>query len=279
VAVVLRRRLLTALTYAALLALTAVVVLPLMWMLDSSLRTLDQMITTPFRWWTWPLHWVNYPDALRAIPFLRQLANTAFLSVTTAVGTTASAALAAYAFARLSWPGRNVAFWILLATIFLPGAVTLVPQYIIFHDLGLLGTYWPLILPACFAPAFSVFLLRQFFMTVPATLSEAAKIDGASEWQIFARVILPASQPALGAVAVLSFVGAWTDYLAPLIYLNNLPQDWTLSVGLDAYLGLHSANWNLLMAASVVFIIPLILVFFFSQSYFLRGIQLSADVG
>lgn len=263
-------------SFLILCLIALVVVLPFAWMVASSLRTNAALLSVPFHWWVWPPRLVNYVRAVTEIPFLRELGNTALLSVASVVGTTLSASMAAYALARLTWPGRQVVFWILLATMFLPGVVTIVPVYLIFRDVGLLGTYFPLIIPAWLAPPFSVFLLRQFFLTVSGSLSEAARLDGANEWQIFSRVIVPVSRPALATVAVLSFVATWTDYLSPLIYLSS-PSQWTLSVGLDAFVGTHSAAWNLLMAASVLFTVPLIVVFFVGQRYFTQGIQLSSS--
>jgi multiple sugar transport system permease protein len=272
----LRPQLGPAVPFVILLGLSVVVVIPFAWMIASSVRTNAALLSVPFRWWVWPLHLDNYLSAVTEIPFVRELGNTVFLSVACAVGTTLSSSMAAYAFARMSWPGRNVMFWVLLGTMFLPGVVTIVPVYLIFRDVGLLGTYFPLIIPSWLAPPFSVFLLRQFFLTVSGSMSEAARLDGANEWQIFSRVILPVSRPALATVAVLAFVATWTDYLAPLIYLTY-PNQWTLSVGLDAFVGEHSAAWNLLMAASVMFTLPLIIVFFIGQKYFTQGIQLSSS--
>jgi multiple sugar transport system permease protein len=263
-------------TYLILCALGLLVALPFVWMVASSVRSNAELLSVPLHWWVWPLQVRNYLRAVTEIPFARELGNTAMLSVACALGTTVTASMAGYAFARLHWPGRSILFWVLLATMFLPGVVTVVPVYLIFRDVGLLGTYLPLILPAWLAPPFSVFLLRQFLLTVSTSLSEAARLDGATEWQIFSRVILPVSRPALATVAVLTFVATWTDYLTPLIYLTS-PNQWTLSIGLDAFVGTHSAAWNLLMAASVLFTVPLIVAFFLGQRYFVQGIQLSSS--
>ena len=264
------------LAYVLLITVTILIAGPLVWMLSSSLRHLDQMMTIPIRWFTWPLVWGNYPRALTEIPFFRELANTLFLSIATSVGATISASMAAYALSRLQWPGRQGVFLLLIGTMFLPGAVTLIPTYLIFRDLGWVGTYLPLIVPSFLAPAFATFLLRQFFLTIPTSLNDAGRVDGASEWTIFSRILMPVTVPAIGTVAVLTFVATWTDYLNPLIYISS-PQQYTLSLGLSAFLGQHSANWNLLMAAGVVFTLPLIVLFFFGQRFFLRGLVLSGD--
>lgn len=274
-----RRRLWIGFAYGALSLVAAAMMLPFLWMLSSSLKTIPEMMAIPIRWWVWPPEFSNYLQAVATIPFGRQLANTLFLSAASATGTLLSSSFAAYGFAKIDWPGRRFFFAALLSTLFLPGFVTFIPTYLIFRNLGWLDTYLPLIVPTFLGSPFYIFLFRQFFLTIPETVSEAARIDGASEWRIFWQIILPLSQPALAAVAILSFVGAWTDYLGPLIYLN-LPPEWTLSLGLSEFLTTHSAEWNLLMAAAVIFTLPMVILFFFGGRYFFRGIALSSgDVG
>jgi ABC-type glycerol-3-phosphate transport system permease component len=261
-----------------LAGLSVLVLLPFAWMLVSSLKTNQQLFTVPVQWFVWPLHLSNYSNALSLIPFWSQLANTVLLSVLTVLGTVVSGSFVAYGLAKVDWPGRRLMFGLLLATMLLPGVITLVPTYVIFRDLGWVNTYLPLIVPTFLGSPYYVFLFRQFFLRIPEAISEAARIDGASELWIYARVVLPVSWPVISAVAVLAFVQAWTDYLGPLIYLNQ-PSQWTLSLGLTAFLTKYSAQWNFMMAAAVVFTLPLIIVFFAASKYFLKGIAFDTDVG
>jgi multiple sugar transport system permease protein len=266
------------LSYLVLAALSFLILLPFVWMLISSLKTNQQLFTIPIKWWVWPLHFDNYSRALSLIPFWSQLGNTVFLSVSTVIGTVLSCSFVAYGLARVDWPGRRPLFGLLLVTMLLPGIVTLVPTYIIFRDLGWVNTYLPLIVPTFLGTPFYIFLFRQFFLRVPESISEAARIDGASELRIYDTIILPVSRPVIAAVSVLAFVQAWTDYLGPLIYLNK-PSQWTLSLGLTAFLSKYAAQWNYMMAAAVVFTLPLIIVFFFGNKHFLKGISFNTDVG
>ena len=266
------------LSYVVLGTLSLLILLPFAWMLISSLKTNQQLFTIPIKWWVWPLHFDNYSRALSLIPFWSQLGNTVFLSVSTVIGTVLSCSFVAYGLARVDWPGRRPLFGLLLVTMLLPGIVTLVPTYIIFRDLGWVNTYLPLIVPTFLGTPFYIFLFRQFFLRVPESISEAARIDGASELRIYATIILPVSRPVIAAVSVLAFVQAWTDYLGPLIYLNK-PSQWTLSLGLTAFLSKYAAQWNYMMAAAVVFTLPLIIVFFLGNKHFLKGISFNTDVG
>ena len=265
-------------TYIVLGALSFLILLPFAWMLLSSVKTNQQLFTIPIKWWVWPLHFDNYTHALSLIPFWSQLGNTIFLSVTTVIGTVLSCSFVAYGLARVDWPGRRPLFGLLIVTMLLPGIVTLVPTYVIFRDLGWVNTYLPLIVPTFLGTPFYIFLFRQFFLRVPESISEAARVDGASELRIYATIILPVSRPVIAAVTVLAFVQAWTDYLGPLIYLNK-PSQWTLSLGLTAFLSKYSAQWNYMMAAAVVFTLPLIIVFFVGNKHFLKGISFNTDVG
>ncbi len=273
-----RRTLPKAVTYVVLSALSFLVLLPFAWMLISSLKTNQQLFTIPIKWFVWPLHFDNYSQALSLIPFWSQLGNTVFLSVSTVVGTVLSCSFVAYGLARVDWAGRRPLFGLLLVTMLLPGIVTLVPTYVIFRDLGWVNTYLPLIVPTFLGTPFYIFLFRQFFLRIPESISEAARVDGASELRIYATIILPVSRPVIAAVAVLAFVQAWTDYLGPLIYLNK-PSQWTLSLGLTAFLSKYSLQWNYMMAAAVVFTLPLIIVFFAFNKQFLKGISFNTDVG
>ena len=264
--------------YVALTAISATMLLPFFWLVSSSFKSMSELFSIPIRWWIWPLHGSNYSSALHAIPFWTELRNTVFLSFSIVIGAILSSSFAAYGLAKIVWPGRRILFGILIATMILPGIVTFIPTYLIFRDLGWLGTYLPLIVPSFLGTPFYIFVFRQFFLTIPDSVSEAARMDGASELRIFVQIIMPLSKPAVTAVSILTFVGAWTDYLGPLIYLNN-PSQWTLSLGLSAFLNTHTAAWNLLMAAAVVFTLPMIVIFFAGQRYFMQGISFSTDVG
>lgn len=264
--------------YVVLGGLSALMLLPFAWMLLSSVKTNAQLFTTPISWWVWPLHLGNYSQALELIPFWSQLRNTVLLSVLTVTGTVLSSSFVAYGLSKVPWGGRRPLLGVLIVTMLLPGIVTLVPTYVIFRDLGWVNTYLPLIVPTFLGTPYYIFLFRQFFLRIPESMSEAARIDGASELRIYASVIMPVSRPVVVAVGVLSFVQAWTDYLGPLIYLNNENQ-WTLSLGLTEFLTKYSIEWNYMMAASVVFTLPLVVVFFVGNKYILSGISFATDVG
>jgi multiple sugar transport system permease protein len=239
-------------------------------------------MTTPPKWVPSKFLWHNFPDALSYgskelgyIPFLVYARNTLLITLLVVTGTVVSNALVAYSFARVKWPGRDFFFGVTLATMMVPFPVTMVPTFSLFRWLGWVGTFRPLWVPAFFASAFSIFLLRQFYKTIPMELSEAAKIDGANEWKIFLDIIVPLSRPALVVVALFAFMGTWNDFLGPLIYLVD-QNTFTLSLGLQAYQTQHGGTlWNLLMAASVVVILPVIVVFFLAQKVFIQGIATS----
>jgi multiple sugar transport system permease protein len=184
----------------------------------------------------------------------------------------------AYSFAFIPWPGRNVLFIILLSTLMLPYQVTMIPLYLVFRSLGWIGTFYPMWVPAFFGNAFSIFLLRQFFMTIPRELHDAARIDGASEFTIFARIILPLSKPVLAAIALFQFMYSWNDFLGPLIYLRD-EEKFTLSLGLQQFTSIHGLEWALLMAASVMVALPVILLFLLTQRFFIEGISMTGVKG
>ena len=253
--------------------------LPLLWLVRSSVMTLDQIFRFPPEWIPAPFAWQNYPEALTTVPFLLYLKNTVFILVPTVLGTVITATLAAYGFSRLRWPGRDLIFNILLTTLMLPYAITLIPTFLLWAHLGLVNTTWPLVLPRwCGGGIFYIFLLRQFFRTIPRELDEAAILDGANPLQVLWHVIVPLSRPALITVAIFSALGAWNDFLGPLMYLNESSK-YTLALGLAEFTGLYSSQWHLLMAASTVVIIPVVLLFFFAQRYFIEGIALTGTKG
>jgi multiple sugar transport system permease protein len=269
-----------------LLAFSAVFLLPLLWMATTSLKPIEEVMQHPPTLIPQNPQWGNYAEAfsynseqLGYLPFLVYGRNTLLVCVLVVFGTVVSNAIVAYGFARLRWPGREVFFAMTLATMMVPFPVLMVPVFALFRELDWIGTFRPLWVPAMFASAFNIFLLRQFFRTIPFELSDAAKLDGASEWSIFTRVVLPLSKPALAAVGLFSFLAAWNDFLGPLIYLMN--QDtFTLSLGLQFYQSqAGGTKWHLLMAATTMVVAPVILVFFLAQRYFIKGITLTGLKG
>lgn len=229
------------------------------------------------------LKWENYTEALDFLPAetlkgLVYVWNTVYVTMLSIIGTLLSSSLVAYSFARLRWPGRDTLFLVLLATMMLPGAVTMIPVFLIFRALGWVDTLRPLWIPSFFGGAFSVFLLRQFFMTIPMELEDAAKIDGCSYFGIYRRIMLPLIKPALAALTIMTFMGSWNNFMGPLIYINS-PEKMTLAYGLQLFQGAHAAEYGLLMAASTLVMLPVLLVFFFTQRYFIQGITLTGIKG
>jgi ABC-type glycerol-3-phosphate transport system permease component len=224
------------------------------------------------------IHWENYPDALTAVPFGRYTLNTCIITFSTLFGILISCSLVAYGFSRFRAPGLNALFLVLLSTIMLPPQVTLIPLYVFFQRLGWVDTFLPLVVPAFFANAWDVFLLRQFFMSVPLEMDDAARIDGASSLQIFWHVMLPQARPALVATSVFHFLWAWNDFYQPLIYLHSQNR-WTIAIGLSLFNALYSFNTHLIMAASVVMVLPSVILFFFSQRIFTQGVVISGIKG
>jgi len=265
--------------YLLCTGVSALMLFPLLWLVRSSVMDLGQIFTFPPEWIPRPWRFQNYPEALTTIPFLRYLRNTLTILIPSVVGTVITAALAAYGFSRLRWPGRDLLFNILLTTLMLPYAVTLIPTFLLWARLDLINSFWPLIIPHWFGGGiFSIFLLRQFFRTIPKELDEAALIDGANPLQILWNIIVPLSRPALIAVAIFAALASWNDFLGPLIYLND-SRNFTLALGLAEFTGLYSSQWHLLMAASTVVIVPVVVLFFFAQRYFIEGIALTGSKG
>jgi len=256
----------------------AVFALPLVWMVLTSLKPAAEIAADPHR--ALPREWrpANYVEAVTTMPYFVYLRNSLVLCAGSVLGTLWSCSLAAYAFARLRWPGRNTVFGVLIATMLLPWHVTMIPRFLLISELGLYNSLAALIVPTFLGDAFSIFLLRQFFLTIPEELSEAARLDGCSEWGIFWRIILPLSRPALATVALFQFVAAWNDFNGPLLYLND-PARFTLAYGLEQFVSSYSSQTNLLMAAAVLFTLPIVILFFFAQRTFIRGIATSGLKG
>ncbi|MCC6446203.1 MAG: carbohydrate ABC transporter permease [Armatimonadetes bacterium] len=252
--------------------------LPFYWLVSTSLKTDTQVFAQPPVWIPHPLVWENYPKALNYIPFLNYLKNTLFICIVSVAGTLLSCSLVAYSLSRIRWPGRDIVFIVLIATLMLPGQVTMIPVFSIFKWLGWIDTFLPLTVPAFMGNAFFIFLLRQFFMTIPLELSDAGRIDGCSELGLYWRLLLPLAKPALATVALFTFMGAWNDFMGPLIYLNDETK-YTLSQGLQQFVSQHGAEWSMLMAASTVMVVPIIVLFFFTQRTFIQGITLTGIKG
>ena len=268
----------TVLATALVWGVAILFLVPFLWMISSSLKPNYQIFEVPPRWIPNPPQWDNYREALTTLPFDRYMVNTAIITALTIVGHVVSCTLIAYAFARLRAPGRDVLFLVVLATMMLPYPVTMVPLYVLFKQLGWINTFLPLTVPAFFGSAFYIFLLRQFFLTIPPDFEDAAIIDGANTLQILWRVILPLSMPAVATVAIFTFQAAWNDFLAPLIYLQK-PELYTVTLGLQFFRSTYTTNWAYLMAASLVTSLPVIVVFFLAQRYFIEGITLSGVKG
>jgi multiple sugar transport system permease protein len=264
--------------YLLALVVAALFLLPLLWMISSSLKPDYQVLESPPRWLPDPIRWANYPEALTYVPFGRYTLNTLFIAVMVIIGHTLSCSVVAYAFARLQAPGKNALFVILLATMMLPYPVTMIPVYIGFNSLGWVNSFLPLIVPAFFGSPFYIFLLRQFFLTLPPELEDAARIDGANTLQTLWHIILPLSRPALATVAVFSFQAAWNDFLPPLIYLHDQSK-YTVSLGLNFFRSSYDVRWAYLMAASLVTMLPVIIVFFLAQRQFFKGISVTGTKG
>jgi multiple sugar transport system permease protein len=269
-------------THVVLVVLAVIFVMPFLWMLSTAVKPLQDTLASPPEWIPKKVLWSNYPDTiaygskeLGYMPFLVYARNTLIVTILSVSGAVLSNALVAYSFARLKWPGRDLFFGVTLATMMVPFPVTMIPTFALFKWLGWIGTFRPLWVPTFFASAFSIFLLRQFFRTIPTELSEAAKIDGATEFRIFLDVIVPLSRPALVVVALFAFMSSWNDFLGPLIYLVD-QHTFTLSLGLQQYQTQHGGTpWNLLMAASLMVILPVVVVFLVAQKAFIQGIATS----
>jgi len=229
------------------------------------------------------LRWENYTDALDFLPKgthkgLLYVWNTLFISLMSVFGTVLSSSMVAYSFSRLRWPGRDIVFGVLLATMMIPGAVTMMPVFLIFRALGWVDTLRPLWITSFFGGAFSVFLLRQFFLTIPGELEEAAKIDGAGYWTIYWRIMLPLIKPALAAVTIMTFMASWNNFMGPLIYISS-PEKMPLAYALQLFQGEHGAEYGMVMAAACLVMFPVLAIFFFLQRHFIEGITLTGIKG
>ncbi|MGQ9560116.1 MAG: carbohydrate ABC transporter permease [Candidatus Oleimicrobiaceae bacterium] len=268
-----------AIVYLYLTVLAAVFLLPFFWMLSTSLKGSEQIFTYPPRWIPKPLHWQNYRDVLTTMPFLRYLFNTTFITVMSIIGVVLSSSLVAYAFARLRWKGRDSLFLFIIGTMMLPAQVTMVPVFVLYKHIAWLDSFKPLVVPLFFGGgAFNIFLMRQFFLTIPQEVSDAARIDGCSEFRIYWSIVLPLSKPAVATIAILVFMMQWNDFLGPLIFLSSKSKG-TLALGLAMLVGQHTTEYGMLMAASVLLLIPVVVIFFLFQRYFVQGLMMTGIKG
>ncbi|MCP4641273.1 MAG: carbohydrate ABC transporter permease [bacterium] len=265
--------------HVVLILLCIPFILPLVWMVSTSLKPNEQIFaqggmessislsTLIPR----PIMWSNYADAVRTVPIGTYLKNTLFLCFANVLGAVLSSAVVAYGFARLKFRGREVLFLVMISTMALPGQVTMIPVFALFRMLGWYGTFLPLIVPAFCGSPFYIFLLRQFFRTIPEELAEAARIDGGGEWRIFAQIMLPLAKPAMATCALFQFLATWNDFFGPLLYVND-PSKYTLAYGLQQFMSSYGGEWAQLMAGATIFTMPVIVLFFLAQRTFIQGI-------
>jgi multiple sugar transport system permease protein len=267
---------------AVLIAGTCVMILPFLWLFTSSLKSELAVFRYPPQWIPEPVRFQNFIDAWTYRPFPIYIRNTFFIVALNEIAILVSASICAYGFARIDFPGKNLWFGIVLSTMMLPGVVLLIPTFVIFSRIGWVNTYLPLTVPFFFGGgAFNIFLLRQFFRSLPTELADAARIDGCSEFGIYRRIMLPLAKPALATIAVFTFIGTWNDFMGPLLYLSKDPNKYTVALGLAQFRTAFSGRtrWDLLMAASTMMILPIITIFFVAQRFFIQGIAISGLKG
>ena len=273
-----RKRLLIAVAdHAMLIGLAIAFLAPFVFIVLTALMTNEQALSSNL--WPQPFHFSNFGDVFDRAPLLRYGLNTFLYASLATLGMLISSVPVAYALSKLRWKGRDLVFILVLATMMLPPQVTIVPLYVMFSKLHLVGSIWPLVIPNWFGDAFSIFLLRQFFLTIPDEYSDAARLDGAGEFRVMLHVVVRLAKPALVAVALFSFLFAWNDFFGPLLYTGEDPHNWTLSVGLAQFRTLHQVQWNLTMAATLLFMVPVIALFFAAQKAFIEGVTLTGVKG
>lgn len=270
---VLRRVLL----YIVLILIAVIMVVPFLWMLSTSLKTQYDAVKIPPVWIPDPLQWENYVKLFTEQPMFQFMLNTIKIVFFVVLGQLFFSSLAAYSFARISFKGRNVVFFFYIATLMVPGQVTMIPTYLMFAKAGLTDNHLALILPAFFS-AFGVFLLRQFFMSLPRELEEAAEIDGCNPFMTYWRIMLPLVVPAMLTLGVFTLMNTWNDYMGPLIYLSS-PEKYTMTLGIAYFKGVYTTQWNLVMAGSIVSVVPILIAYLCAQKYFIEGIAFSGVKG
>ena len=264
--------------WAVLVLLVLIYGIPFFWLISRSLMKSQELYQVPTVWWPKELQWDNFYNALTAFPFLRYLKNTLIIVGMNILGAVISNPLVAYGFAKIKWKGRNVVFIIVLMTMMLPFQVVMIPLFMEFKAFGWIGTMLPMIVTPFFGNAFFIFLMRQFLLQVPDELIEAAKLDGASEFQIYVRIILPLMKASITTVGIFAFLNSWNDFIGPLIFLSK-DTLYTLSIGIQQIMSANDPRWTLVMAVGVLMTIPVLLIFFFMQKYFIEGVSMGAVKG
>lgn len=266
------------LIYALILLFSLVFIAPFLWMILTSLKTQEEIYAFPPRFFPGAVTTINYYLAVTKMPYLRYTINTVVISLLTVTGMLISSSMVAYSVSKIRWRGADIIFPLIVGTMMIPMQVTMIPLYMVFTRMRMVGTIVPLVLPAFCGGAYYIFLLRQFFKTIPDSLIESATIDGAGEARIFLRIMLPLCKPALSSVAIFTFLAAWADFLGPLLYLNRA-EAYTLSLGLQSFMQTHYVEWGPLMAASAIFTVPTVVLFFFAQRFFIEGITVTGIKG
>ena len=260
-----------------LIGVALVMVFPFLWMVLGSVKSKSELFAMPIKWFPETAMWNNYKQVITKVPFFQFYFNTAKVAVISTIGQVLTCALSAYAFSKLEFKGRDTLFVLYLATLMIPGQVTMIPQYELLNKIGLMNTHWTLILLRWFSP-FGVFLLRQFFISIPDSLVEAARIDGASEPRIFAQIMIPLSKSAIATLVTLTFLNSWNEFMGPLIYLND-KEKYTLQIGIRYFQQMWGTEYTLIMAATTMSLIPIVIIYVFAQKYFIEGIATAGVKG
>jgi multiple sugar transport system permease protein len=272
-----RRFLLAVADHSLLIAAAALFLAPVVFILLTALMTNEQALSA--RLWPDPFQWSNFTEVFHQAPLWRWALNSFIYSSLATLGLLLSSIPVAYAFSRLRWRGRDAVFLVVLVALMLPPQVTVVPLYVMWAKLDLVGSLWPLIIPNWFGDAFAIFLLRQFFLTIPEEYLDAARVDGCGELRILSTVVLRLAKPAIAAVALFSVLYTWNDFFLPLLYLSDNPDNWVASIGLSQFRSLHQVQWNLVMAATLLVMLPVIVLFFLAQKAFVEGVTLTGVKG
>lgn len=264
--------------YAILVCLSLIFLVPFLWMIFTSLKSFKEIYQYPPTILPSKVVFDNFVLAVTKMPFVRYLFNTVLITVLSVIGNIMSSSMVAYSMSKIQWKGKKYLFPFIIGTMMIPTQVTMIPLYLVFTKMHMVGTIVPLVLPKFLGDAYYIFLLRQFFKTIPDSLVESATIDGAGDFTIFARIILPLCKPAMTSVGIFTFLYTWSDFMNPLLYLNK-DEQYTLSLGLQAFMQTHFVEWGPMMAASAIFTVPIIIIFFFAQSYFIEGITVTGIKG
>lgn len=263
--------------YVALIVLSVLSIVPFWWMIISSVKPSTEIFTVPIQWWPKEITWSSYSSLFNDIPFMLYIFNSSKITILTTIGQLSTSILAAYAFAKLRFPGRDALFLGYLGTLMIPWHAIMIPQFDIITSLGLYNSHWALIVLHLFNP-FGVFLLRQFFLGIPMELSEAARIDGCGEFRLMYQIIVPLCKPAMAALTIFTFKGTWNDYLGPLIYLDS-PEKFTIQIGLKNFIGENVVEYGPILAGAVICTLPVLVIFVSAQKFFIEGVAMTGIKG